>query len=128
MSLPDELELNIISFVPEFHLGLVCKTWKKEIDTIRKTAVNAIGKWYRPRRITENWNNVQEFVRYMVVHYSHKYYEYFRKYPEFTVKKLGLNKELLSIIPPIEKRKRSDVQKWMLNMPISLNDWDYVGI
>lgn len=125
MSLPYELELNIISFVPEFNMGLVCKIWKKKIDTIRKTAVNAIGKWYRPRRITENWNNVHDLVRHMIVHYPD---EFFLPYPEFTVGKLRLNEELLLILPPIQRRKRSDVRNWMLNIPIELDDWFYVGL
>lgn len=125
MYLPYELQRDIISFVPEFHIGLVCKNWKKEIDTIHKTAANSIGEWYRTRRITENLNNVNELVRHMVVHYP---YEFFITYPEFMVGKLGLNEELLSIIPPIQYRKRSDVRDWMLNMPFSLNDWFYVGI
>jgi len=125
MSLPTEIEMIIISFTPEFHLGLVCKTWRKKIRTIRKNASDAIGKWYHHRKVPENIGTVQELVRYMVVHYPT---EYFLSYPEFAVKKLGLNEDILTTIPLVEYRKKSDVKSWILGMPISLNEWLFVGI
>jgi hypothetical protein len=125
MELPVEMELNIISFAPEHQMGLICKAWQEEINAIRKNAVDTIGKWYRPRRSTNDYNTVTAFVRHLVINYPN---EHFLLHPEFTVRKLGLNPKILTVLPPLPIRKRSNVRDWILNVPISFSDWIYVGI
>ena len=125
MELPLELELNIISFVPDQKMGLVCKAWQKEINGIRKNAVDTIGKWYLSKRSTNDYDIVASMVRYLVVKYPK---EYFLEHPEILVVTLGLNPEILTVLPPLPYRKRSEVRDWMLNVPINFSDWIYVGI
>ena len=97
MELPLELELNIISFVPDQKMGLVCKAWQKEINGIRKNAVDTIGKWYLSKRSTNDYDIVASMVRYLVVKYPK---EYFLEHPEILVVTLGLNPEILTVLPP----------------------------
>lgn len=125
MELPTELEMNIISFVPEHKMGLVCKEWLSEINAIRKRYANFIGEWYRPIRSTNNYDNVTTMVRYLVIHYPD---EYFLSHPEYAVQSLSLNPELLTTLPPISTRKRSDIRDWMLTVNISFIEWTYIGI
>ena len=122
MYLPPELQYHIISFYPCGDLKPVCKDWNDEIKIIHKYAANTIGNLYI--KVSENYTTIEEMVRYYVVHYPN---EFFIVHPEFAVKKLDLNEDLLSILPPPEDRKRSDVRNWMLNMPISVDDWNFVG-
>jgi hypothetical protein len=126
MYLPKDLHNIIISFVPQSDFIYVCKDWAKEIKSIRKKAVNIIGEWYKSKRAIDNFNNVKDMVRYYVIHYPN---DFFLMYPETTVLKLGLTEECITVgvIPKLVNRKRSEVRDWMLNMPIDLEDWSYVG-
>lgn len=123
MSIPDELEYIVISFLPENTLQFVCKRWNNEIKSIRKNAVNLISRWWYSKRIGNVFNE-KNMLRYYIVHYPR---ELFMTYPEFTVKKLGWDLELLDLIKPVESRKKSDVCTWMKNMPLSFDDWVSVG-
>ena len=137
MSIPQEIELYIISFIPFSELELVCKDWKNEIKSIRKKSLLIIEKFYLKNKI-KNYlkTNIDilssqyyfktniDLIRYLCVNYES---EYFLPYPDFAVSKLGLNQDLLTLLPHLKDRKRSDVKTWMLNMPISLSDWMYVG-
>jgi len=125
MSIPLEIELYIISFIPFSELALVCKDWKKEINSIRKKSLLIIEKFYLRNKITNDFKTNIDLIRNLCVNYESKY---FLPYPEFATSKLGLNTELLTLLPPLKDRKRSDVKTWMLNMPISLSEWFYVGI
>lgn len=122
MSIPNELWYKIISFVPHGYFKAVCKEWNTEIKNIQKESVGTIENWYR--KVQENPTTVKELVRCLIVYCPP---EFFIVYPEFAVRKLGLNETLLSLIPPLETRKRSDVRDWILNMPILLEDWSYIG-
>lgn len=124
MALPPELQYMVLSFVPHSEFIPVCKDWKNEIQNIQKNAADKIGSWYKTRKVSENYDTVPEMVRYFVVHYPE---HFFLKHPEFTVSKLRLNEELVTVLPSLVDRRRSDVRDWMLNMPIELEEWSYVG-
>ena len=124
MALPPELQYMVLSFVPQSEFIPVCKGWENEIQNIQKKAADKIGSWYKPRKVSENYDTVPEMVRYFVVHYPE---DFFLMYPEATVLKLGLNEELVTVLPSLVGRMRSEVRDWMLNMPIELEDWIYVG-
>lgn len=124
MALPPELQYMVLSFVPQSEFIPVCKDWKNEIQNIQKNAADKIGSWYKTRKVSENYDTVPEMVRYFVVHYPE---HFFLKHPEFTVSKLRLNGELVTVLPSLDVRRRSEVRDWMLNMPIELNEWYYVG-
>lgn len=124
MDLPSELIYKIISYTPQTEFLTVSKEWKGEINSILAKSVKTIEKWYKNKKPQNDYNTIQELVRYYVVHYPN---EFFMVYPEFTIRKLNLNPNLLDVIPQPDIRKRSDVRDWMLNMPLSVNDWVYVG-
>jgi hypothetical protein len=124
MVLPPEIVYKIISYVPQTSFRGVSKDWKSEIDYILGKSVKKIEKWYKNRKTQDDYNTIKELVRYYVVHYPD---EFFIRHPEFAVKKLGMNISLLDVIPSQPTRKRSDVRDWMLNLPIQVNDWAYIG-
>lgn len=125
MALPQELQNMVIAFCPYSSLLTVCKDWNTEVKNIQKKAVATIGSWYKKVHVIPDiYVSVKNMVRNFVLYYPKNF---FIEYPEFTVHKLDLNYEILTIIPPIEYRKRSDVRDWMLNMTIDLDDWLYVG-
>jgi len=125
MSLPSDIQYMIIKFVPHSSLMTVCRKWNNEIKNNRKNAAKAIGSWYKKRVFEHTYTCrfVQKLVREIIIYCPN---EFFIIYPEFTVRKLNLEEELLSTLPT--PRKRSDVRNWMLNMPISLHEWRYVGL
>ena len=124
MALPPELQYMVLSFVPQSEFIPVCKGCENEIQNIQKNAADKIGSWYKSRKVSENHDTVREMVRYFVVHYPE---DFFLMRPEFTVLKLGLNEELVTVLPSLVGRRRSEVRDWMLKMPIELEDWIYVG-
>jgi len=125
MSFPLEIELYIISFIPFSELALVCKEWEKKINYTRKKSSLIIEKFYLKNKIKDNVTNNTQLIRLLSVKYENKY---FLPYPELSIRKLGLNTELLTLLPPLKDRKRSDVKTWMLNMPITFSEWLYVGM
>lgn len=125
MYLPSEIQYKIISFSHNLKMSFVCKNWNREIKIIRRKYANYIGLWYSNKRVNSFYNDIKQMVRWLVVKYPESS---FLQYPEFAVYKLRLNPFLLDILPDIENRKKSDVKSWMLNMPITLDDWEFVGI
>lgn len=64
----------------------------------------------------------------LVEYYYHVYPEkHYYGYPEFTIKKLGEDKNRLNDLPDKEKRSRKDIYNWMLKQNFSTDDWIYVG-
>jgi hypothetical protein len=124
MYLPPELQYMIISFVPHSDFITVSKDWSKEIKSIQKKSVNIIGEWYKSKRVRDHYSTVYEMIRFFVIHYPT---EFFLMHPESTVLRLGLNESIVTVIPTLANRKRSDVRDWMMNMPINLDDWLSVG-
>ena len=122
MYIPQELQFIIVSFTPFTEFKPVCKNWNNEINNIQKTAANIIGKWYTP--VSSEYTNIKEMVRYYVIYHPPPF---FITHPEFIVDLFALNKELLTLLSPVEYRKRSDIRDWMMNMPIILEDWDLVN-
>jgi hypothetical protein len=125
MSLPDEIQYIIISFVSPIILNsYVCKAWNIEIKNIKKKSASIISNWYYKKKIPADWKNMVDMIRCYVVRYPDNY---FIQYPEWTVNRLNLNPSLLETLPnfsgPNKNRKRSDVRDWLLNLPISLNEW-----
>jgi hypothetical protein len=118
----------IIEFVPYSSFRTVCQDWNAEIKKIQKKAANIISVWYNLKKSSftesEDSGTVPELVRHYVLHYPN---EYFMVYPEFTVSKLHLPPIVLAVLPPLDHRKRSDVRDWMMNIPLTLNEWKYVG-
>jgi hypothetical protein len=124
MALPSELQYMILSFVPQSEFIPICKNWAEEIKSIQKKAVDKIGSWYKLKKLREDYDTVHEMIRYFVLYYQH---DFFLMLPEFTVLKLDLNQQLIDVLPDLVGRKRSDVRDWMMNMPIDLDEWLYVG-
>lgn len=124
MALPSELQYMVISFAPQSEFIPVCKDWANQIQSIQKKAADKIGSWYNQRKVSADYDSVPEMVRYFVLHYPE---DLFLMHPEATVLTLGLNEELVTVLPTLEGRKRSEVRDWMLSMPIELEDWIYVG-
>lgn len=124
MDIPPEIQYMIISFLPSSSLKLVCKNWANEIKIIQKRAVGIIGKWFYTKRIPKNPSTLYELIRCYTANYPT---EQLMAYPKFAVRKLYLNEDLLDVLPPMETIKRSDVITWMKNMPLTYNEWCYVG-
>ena len=120
MHLPPELQYIIMSFVPKSYLKSVCKDWNNEIKNIQLKYVSIISEWFSKRLVDENYTTIKELIRYYVVHMEP---EQFIIYPEFIVDIMGLNPYLLDELPDVNVRKRSHVRDWMMNIPISYDDW-----
>lgn len=125
MSLPPELQYNIMSFIPFSPLKSVCKEWGKEIDNIQKKSVDVISEWYWKRRVQHQdyGLDIKTMIRNLVLYATN---ESFLTLPEAIVYILGLNDVLLDVIQP--RLKKSDVRDWMINLPITLDDWYLVLI
>jgi len=126
MSLPPELQYNIISFIPFSstpYCRSVCKEWGKEINSIQKKYVDVISNWYWKRRIGFDFKTTNEHIRYLILDYFHKD---FIILPEKIVSILGLHMGLVNVVRPKNTRKRSDVKDWMMNLPLDVEDWKYV--
>lgn len=126
MNIPEELNSIIISFIySEPHLNLVCKEFNDNVSVFKKAA-KVISLWYyKKRHIKDNiYNNTNILIRHYVLHYPN---EFLLSYPEFTVRKLGLSKDILNKLQPLVNRKRSEVINWMKEQDISLTEWFYVG-
>ena len=126
MDLPIDLQNIIISFIPLSEFRPVCKSINREIKNIQKRSVKTISEWWYTKKLHKgrhkNFDNIRNMVRWYVVRY-----EYLIEHPEFTVRKLELNQDLLSSLPRKDIRKKSHVRDWMLNMPIGIPGWRYVG-
>lgn len=118
MSIPVDLQYMIISYIPQSELKYVCKKWNKKIQKIQKDALNVIGVWYP--KIYNKYSTIEEMVRFAVIYVD---YLIFILIPELTVYNLTLNHGLLTILPSIKDRKRSDVRDWMNNVPLTLEEW-----
>jgi hypothetical protein len=118
MSIPVDLQYMIISYIPQSELKYVCKKWNKKIQKIQKDALNVIGVWYP--KIYNKYSTIEEMVRFAVIYVD---YLIFIIIPELTVYNLRLNDGLLTILPSIKHRKRSDVRAWMNNVPLTLEEW-----
>lgn len=130
MYLPSDIQHMIVEFIPCSEYLTVNRKWNTKIKSIQKKAANTIGTWYKKKMLKtrgeseHNYSSVQQMVRNYIIHYPD---EFFIGYPEFTVFKLDLEDDLLSVLPSPINRKRSDVRDWMLNIPIDLEDWMFVG-
>ena len=113
MTIPLELQYIVISFIPQSSVYLVCKDWNNEIKNIQKNAVNIIGLWYKKKLITFQYFSVRNIVRYYIICCPE---ENFIEYPEYIVTNLRLNECILSVLPSILLRKRSEVRDWILNI------------
>lgn len=79
-----------------------------------------------------NKNNELEFTNKeeLVDYYYDKYpLKHYLTYPEFTVQKLNLNKNLLNNLnQDVQKRTREDIRNWMTdNKKITYEDFIWVG-
>jgi len=122
MNLPFELQCKIISYTPYYEFFLVCKSWKEEINSIRIKAVDIISRWYLKKRLMYSSNNIFNMIRYRIIYYP----DNLLFLPEFIVFRLNLNEELLSLIPDLLNRKKSDVRDWLINLPLDIEDWKNV--
>lgn len=126
MNLPEELNSIIISFIySEPQLNLVCKEFNDNVSVFKKAA-KVISLWYyKKRHIKDNmYNNTNYLIRHYTLHYLNKF---LLPYPEVTVRKLRLSKDILNKLQPLSNRKRSEVINWMKEQDISLMEWLYVG-
>lgn len=128
VNLPLELEAIIISFLKGSTASLVCSDWNIEWNHInkKKLAVFKISRWY--------YKNMHiEGTAYMTLgnlfsSYS-RYYPtvYLLKYPEFSLRKMGMSARLLEGLPPVKERTRGDIIRWMMRQKFTLDDWLLVG-
>jgi hypothetical protein len=118
MLIPSDTLYITLTFCPSSEYKVVCKEWNDEIKYIQKQAVYVIEKLYIPN--IKFMITVNDFLRHAIRHFS---YEFFLVIPEVIVDKFDLNPELLTVIPFLGRRKRSNVRDWIMNMPIELNDW-----
>jgi hypothetical protein len=123
MDLPTEMRDIIISFVPQSRFLTVCKDWKNQIKNIQKKSANIIGSWYKKRISILESESVIDIVRYYIIHYPEIW---FIDHPEYIVSNLGLTDELLTVLPPVTYRKRSEVRDWLINIPIDIEDWKWI--
>lgn len=126
MNIPKELNSIIISFIySEPQLNLVCKEFNDNVSVFKKAA-KVISSWYyKKRHIKDNmYNNTNNLIRHYTLHYPNKF---LLSYPEFTVSKLRLSKDILDKLQPLVNRKRSEVINWMKEQNINLMEWFYVG-
>ena len=126
MNIPEELNSIIISFIySEPQLNLVCKEFNDNVSVFKKAA-KVISLWYyKKRHIKDNmYNNTNNLIRHYTLHYPN---EFLLSYPEFTVSKLRLSKDILDKLQPLVNRKRSEVINWMKEQNINLMEWFYVG-
>lgn len=73
----------------------------------------------------EPWKTYDEAVEYYYNNYPEEHYFTF---PEFTVKKLGLEQNTLnSLNNNQEFRNRENIRDWMKSLNITLNDLYFVG-
>jgi len=73
----------------------------------------------------EPWKTYEEAVEYYYVNYPDKHY---LTLPEFTVKKLGLEQNVLnSLNNNPEFRNRENIRDWMKSLNITLDDLYFVG-
>ena len=113
MTIPLELQYIVISFIPQSSVYLVCKDWNNEIKNIQKNSVNIIGLWYKTKLIKSQYFSTRNILRYYIICCPE---ENFIEYPEYIVINLRLNKCILSVLPSISLRKRSEVRDWILNI------------
>ena len=66
----------------------------------------------------------EDLVEYYYHVYPNKHYF---NYPEFSVKKLGLDKNSLNTLPTKNERQRADIYRWMKSQKLSVEDWMYIG-
>ena len=123
MDLPTEMRYIIISFVPQSRFLTVCKEWKNQIKNIHKKSANIIGSWYKKRISILESESVINIVRYYIIHYPEIW---FIDHTEYIVSNLGLTEELITVLPPVTNRKRSEVRDWLINMPIDIEDWKWI--
>ena len=126
MNLSEELNSIIISFIySEPQLNLVCKEFNDNVSVFKKAA-KVISLWYyKKRHIKDNiYNNKNILIRHYLLHYPN---EFLLSYPEFTVHKLGLSKNILNKLQKLSNRKRSEIINWMKEQDITLTEWFYVG-
>lgn len=119
MSLPTDIQFHIINFIlPELPLLLVCKKWFNNIMNIKKSkAVYIISNWYFKNRLVKHstyWSLKGLFRSYPNVLY----------FPEHIVSIWGLSSFILNIIP--NPRKKSDVRKWLLQLPSNINEYSHM--
>jgi hypothetical protein len=73
----------------------------------------------------ESWNTIEEGIEYYYNNYPAKHYFV---YPEFVVKKLGLDNKLLeSLNKDTSKRTRENIRDWMKESKITYQELIYVG-
>jgi hypothetical protein len=125
IQLPDELEYKIMFLLNNNILCLVCKNWNNSIKERKKRAVLKISEWYYkrllPRDDSFDPKNKFELCRKMVMYYSN---DCFLNFPSFAADKLNMF-DLLIYTQTISSRKQ--VRDWILNMNITLNEFNYVG-
>lgn len=119
-SLPTELNEIIISFGCNRNLLLVSKSWNIEMKKY-KNAIDIISRWYFSKKISYfqrysqmKWDK-DIFIRVIIIQQNPL--TLLIDFPEIIVGRYGLNPKIISVLPPIEKRKNSDVILWLKNMP-----------
>jgi len=117
MSLPIDIQFHIINFIlPELHLLLVCKNWSNNILNIKKSkAVYILSNWYFKNRFLIKFANpwsLKDLFRGSIDILS---------LPEHIVNTWGLSSYILNILP--NHRKKSDVRKWLLQLPSIINKY-----
>jgi len=60
-------------------------------------------------------------------YYIHYPTDFYLRYPEFVVHKLGLDKSILNGLPKLENRRREHIRNWMFHSKLTLKQFQEVG-
>ncbi len=125
--LPYDMEYEIISYIQtDTALPLVCKRFYAELKKSKQVAAKRILYWYRKNRVDENsWSFIKLMRRKFIIYTK----EMILEHPEFVIRKMQLEEDLLDTLPPIATRTKRDVKKWYISTRHIISDdwWKYVG-
>jgi len=130
--LPNDIEYEIIKYIPFPKYSLVSKLWSGEISRLRYEALKTIIRWYRKRMCPKPFNfnpffpkTVRNLLRSMMVHWHPNR---FLVFPENIINTLGINDMLLTVLKPVKYRTPRDIYDWVINLPLIVDDFEYVHV
>lgn len=93
-----------------------------ENSSIRVSSSNAVN--LKVDFFNKKYNSVKALIASYYLYYPNDFYI---RYPEYVVYKLGLDKKILNGLPEYEKRKREHVRNWMFHSKLTLEEFNEVG-
>lgn len=93
-----------------------------EYSKIRVSSNNAVN--LKVDFFNKEYKSAKALIASYYIHYPNDFY---LKYPEFAVHKLGLDKKILNGLPKIDNRRREHIRNWMFHSKLTLNQFQEVG-